>query len=81
MKIYRDIPLTKFEFWGGGKDRAEYLTDDELNKIEQILKHVYPEGLSEDAVNNIFWFEDDLIAEWLGYKSFEEIMDRRRIMK
>ena len=46
MKIYRDIPLTKFEFWGGGKDRAEYLTDDELNKIEQILKHVYTEGLS-----------------------------------
>lgn len=76
MKIYRDIPLTEFDFWAGAKDRIEYLTDDELNQIEQILEHIYPEGLSESTINDIFWFEDDLIAEWLGYEDFEEIMRR-----
>jgi hypothetical protein len=73
MKIYREIPLTKFEFWAGAKDTVEYLTDFELEEIEQILEDLFPEGLSETDVNDIFWFERDLIAEWLGYESFEEI--------
>jgi hypothetical protein len=76
MKIYRDIPLTRFEFWAGGKDTVEELTDSELEQIEQILAHIYPEGLSEGELNDIFWFERDLIAEWLGYESFDEMMER-----
>ena len=78
MRIYREIPLTKFEFWAGGKDTVEELTDSELEQIQQILEHIYPEGLSEGKLNDIFWFERDLIAEWLGYKNFDEIMDRNK---
>ena len=76
LRICREIPLAEFEFWGGGKDRVDYLTEEELNRIEQILEHIYPEGLSEGAVNDFFWFEEDLIAEWLGYESFAQIMER-----
>jgi hypothetical protein len=76
MKIYRDISLTEFEFWAGGKDTVEELTESELEQIEQILEEIYPEGLSETDVNDIFWFERDLIAEWLGYEDFDEIMRR-----
>ena len=76
MKIYREIPLTEFEFWAGGKDTVEELTESELKQIEQILEHIYPEGLSEWELNDIFWFERDLIAEWLGYEDFDEIMRR-----
>ena len=78
MKIYREIPLTEFEFWAGGKDTVEELTDSELEQIEQILEEIYPEGMSEFEVNDIFWFERDLIAEWLGYKDFDEIMERNK---
>ena len=76
MRIYKEIPLTKFEFWAGAKDTVEYLTDFELEEIEQILEDLFPEGLSESDVNDIFWFERDLIAEWLGYEDFDEIMER-----
>lgn len=76
MRIYRDIPLTQFEFWAGGKDTVEELTDSELEQIEQILEEIYPEGMSEFEVNDLFWFERDLIAEWLGYKDFDEIIER-----
>ena len=76
MRIYREIPLTEFDFWSGAKDTVKYLTDDELEQIEQILEDLCPEGLSESAVNDIFWFERDLIAEWLGYENFDEIMER-----
>ena len=78
MRIYRDIPLTQFEFWAGGKDTVEELTDHELEQIEQILEEIYPEGMSEFEVNDLFWFERDLIAEWLGYKDFDEITERNK---
>ena len=76
MKTYRDVPLTEFEFWAGAKVTVKYLTDDELEQIEQILEDLYPEGLDETELNDIFWFERDLIAEWLGYQNFDEIMER-----
>jgi hypothetical protein len=78
MKIYREIPLTEFEFWAGAKDTIKYLTDYELEQLEQILEDLCPEGLSEEQLNDIFWFERDLIAEWLGYKDFDEIMERNK---
>jgi len=76
MKIYREIPLTEFEFWAGGKQTVEELTEDELDQIEQILEEIYPEGMEETEVNDFFWFERELIAEWLGYEDFDEIMER-----
>jgi len=78
MKIYRDIPLTQFEFWAGAKDTVEHLTEFELKEIELILEDLCWEGLSEEQLNDIFWHERDLIAEWLGYEDFDEIMRREK---
>ena len=76
MKIYTEESLKNFEFWSGAKDTVKYLTDDELDTVEKILEDIYPEGMSETQINDIFWFEDDWIAEILGYNDFEEIMNR-----
>ena len=76
MKTYREIPLTKFEFWAGGKQTIEELTEEELEQIEEILEEIYPEGMDETEVNDFFWFERELIAEWLGYENFDKIMER-----
>lgn len=76
MKIYEEKSLKDFEFWSGAKDRVKYLTDDELDTIESILEDIYPDGVDETTINDIFWFEEDTIAEWLGYNDFEEIMNR-----
>ena len=76
MKIYTETSLRNFEFWAGARDRVKYLTDSELDTIEMILEECYPDGVDETTVNDIFWFEDDTIAEWLGYPNFEAIMDR-----
>lgn len=79
MKVYRDESISDFEFWGGAKDTVKYLTYDEMETIESILEDLYPEGISETDLNDIFWFEDDLIAEWLGYDSFEAIINREGV--
>lgn len=76
MKIYAEKSLRDFEFWSGAKDTVKYLGYNELDLIESILEELYPEGMDETTINDIFWFEDDTIAEWLGYNNFEEIMNR-----
>lgn len=76
MKITTEKSLKNFEFWSGALDRVKYLTDEELDTIEEILEELNPDGLSDTEINDTFWFGDDEIAYWLGYDSFEEIMER-----
>ena len=78
MKIYRETSLRNFEFWSGARDTVEYLTPGEIDMIESTLEELYPDGMSETEVNDFFWFEDDTIAQWLGYNGFEEIMNRKK---
>ena len=77
MKIYCEKSLKNFEFWSGAICRAEKLTGSELTQIESILEELYPDGIDETTVNDIFWFEEDTIAEWLGYSSWEELENDR----
>lgn len=77
MKIYTEQNLRDFEFWSGAKQTAELLTDEELDTIESMLEDIYPDGMSETQVNDIFWFEDEFIAECLGYEDFETLYNER----
>ena len=54
-----------------------YLTYKDFDIIEAILEDVYPEGVEDTTINDLFWFEEDTIAEWLGYSDFEELMQDR----
>ena len=76
MKIYTEKSLKDFDYWSGAKDTVKYLTEDEINLIESILEDCFPDGMSDTEINDFFWFEDDTIAEWLGYSSFDDIMYR-----
>lgn len=76
MKIYKEENLRDFEFWSGARDTVKYLTDEELDTIESMLEDIYPDGMDETEINDLFWFEDDYIAEMLGYNDFEELMHR-----
>ena len=76
MKVYTEQSLCNFKFWAGAKDTVKYLTDGELEQIESIFEELYPDGMDETQINDIFWFEEDWIAEMLGYSDFEELMHR-----
>lgn len=76
MKIYEEKSLHNFEFWSGAKDTVKYLTWEELDIIENMLEMEYPDGMEDTQINDIFWFEEDWIAEMLGYEDFEAIMHR-----
>ena len=76
MIIKTETTLKNFDFWSGAKDTVKYLTESELETIESYLEELYPEGMTDTELNDFIWFEDDTIAEWLGYNDFDEIMNR-----
>ena len=76
MIIKTETTLKNFDFWSGAKDTVKYLTESELETIESYLEDLYPEGMTDTELNDFMWFEDNTIAEWLGYNDFDEIMNR-----
>ena len=68
MRVYTEMSLTSFEFWGGAKDRAKMLTYEELEQIEEIIEELYPDGIDEVNINDLFWFNFESVVEMLGYK-------------
>ena len=76
MKYYVEESLSNFKFWSGAKDRAKLLSDEQFDIVEQVLEDIAPEeGWSGTAINDLFWFDFDTIAKWLGYKN-EEYLER-----
>lgn len=77
MKLFRDIEPRNFDFWDGAEERANKLTDEDWDIVEPILEDLYPDGMEDSTLNDLFWFDFDSVAEWLGYKD-EEDMDLKR---
>lgn len=73
MKIYRECSLTGFEPWSGAKETFEALTYEQLEQLEPILENLFPDGASATELNDLLWFEEDTIAEWLGFENFESL--------
>ena len=76
MKIIMEKSLHDFDFWSGAVFTARHLDYDDFNQIESILEYEYIDGITETELNDLFWFEEDTIAQWLGYADFEELMKR-----
>ena len=62
MKIYTEDSISNFEFWGGAKDTAEKIDNaDAWDEVETSLEDLYPDGMSDTELNDLFWFDDDFI--------------------
>ena len=77
MRYYVEESLYNFQFWGGAKENANLLTLQELEQIEFELNDIYPEGLEDVQINDIFWFDFDFIAQLLAYEDEEEFRKER----
>ena len=74
MQFLVERDLTNFEFWQGAKYTREHMTDEQVEQIEEILECDCPgEYYTETQINNLFWFDSDLIAQWLGFEDFEQL--------
>ena len=81
MRIYEERSLLDFKFWAGAKDRVKYFTDDEMRALEDYLSDLYPDGIDEMVLNDIFWHDADFLAELLSYDGFDEIINDREMVE
>lgn len=72
MTIRKEVRLCNLETWGGAFDRFKQLTCDELDELETILEDLYPDGIDETMLNDLFWFQFTDVCEWLGLEVDEE---------
>ena len=73
MELKHDVPLRHFEFWSGAEQRARHLSLEQLDRIEFELEMLYPDCMTDTDVNDLFWFEEDFIAQLLGYEDWEAL--------
>ena len=50
-------------YYGSAKANAAQLTARQFNEVESILEDIYPDGIDETTINDIFWFEFETVAE------------------
>jgi len=64
MKATSELNLRDFDFWRGAKQHNfDY---DDLNNLESTLESIYPDGMSETQVNDLFWFDEEFLCECIG---------------
>lgn len=68
MLVHQDIRLKDFQFWSGARHNAQKLNDMEFGIVENILSDIYPNGIDETTLNDLFWFDFEVICSWLGYE-------------
>ena len=73
MKITKEMSLRNFEGWSGAVDTLDTLTDEQKDALESNLEELYPDGMDETSLNDLLWFENDVIAEWLGFEDWEDL--------
>ena len=66
-------PLSQFEFWSGAKERTDHLTTEQLDQLDDLLPEILGYTPTDGAINDLFWFEEDYIAQLLGFKNWEAL--------
>lgn len=76
MKYIVEKSLVDFEFWGGAEENARLLTWNQLECVERELEALFPEGLTEVGINDLFRFNFDTICQILGYENEEALIEQ-----
>ena len=78
MIVYEEISLKEFPFWGPAESHIKYLTDEEFELIEQKLNYDDTQrGIDKTDLNDLFAYDEDYIANILGYNNFDELREER----
>ena len=75
MKITKELnSISDFEFWGGAEDTVSHLTSDQMERLANIIEMDYPDGIDATDLNDIFAYEEDVLADYLGFSDFQELV-------
>ena len=67
MIIKKEMSLHDFEPWAGAYITLDIVKEhDLLDELDEILTELYPNGMTTTELNDLLWFEDEMVFEWLG---------------
>lgn len=72
-----EIRPRDFDFWSGARSTADELTDEDWDVVEDYMECNQSEW-DETEVNDFLWFNEDTIAELLGYENWDDLIESRR---
>ena len=74
MTIQYEKKLRDFTFWGGAVERRRRLTDEEMDRLEELLDPTGEEVMTRTEINDYLWFseEDYLPALGISEEEWEE---------
>lgn len=73
MKIIKEYTLGQFSPWSGAVSTLERVKEEgKLEQLESTLEDLYPDGIGETELNDLLWFDEDSVFEWLGIKAEDE---------
>lgn len=74
MKIYTECSLENFTPWSGAVDTFDHILEEGgMRNLEWVLEDLYPDGIDETNLNDIFWFEPEWCFEMAGVSNpYEE---------
>ncbi len=78
MTIIMENNVWSFKFWGVADDKAKLFTYQEKEIIEQNLEELYPHGITETQLNDIFAYDTETLCEWVGIPE-DELIERKYI--
>ena len=77
LTITYEVDLEDFEAFGEGRKTLDHIIDEGgVERLQAILEEMYPNGMTDGALNDLLWHESDWCFEMAGvsnpYESTEE---------
>lgn len=67
MTVLKEINLQDLETWQGATETKERIIGEgKENEFEQLIEELYPQGIDEVELNDLLWFDDESIYDYLG---------------
>ena len=69
MRYIVDEDLSLFPFWGQAKDVADNFSNEEMDRLDDIISEMYSDEDPTDVqINDLFAYDSDYLKQLLGYK-------------
>lgn len=69
MRYIVEEDLSGFPFWGQAKDVADNFTNEEMDRLDDIISEMYcDEDPTDTQINDLFAYDSDYLKGLLGYK-------------
>ena len=73
MKIVFESHVRNFRPWSGAVETFEAIREaDKMDELEDTLNELYQDGMTDTELNDLLWFDEESVFEWLGMSTTDD---------